>query len=173
MSFIDVHREVCGGEPICQVLPIDPFTYHSPAAGMIEPTRSIQFAERSRNRNTGWFRIREATVKRFHYDSHAQLRTLLADFTVTYNFASRIKTLRRSHALRAHRKIQNLRAEPVHRQPGPPDAGTEHLEPANYFSLVPPGSAPDGTMPCDEVCMGGHVSGRRLRQCRDPIQSHA
>lgn len=37
--------------------------------------------------------IKEATVKRFHYESHDQLRTHLADFMVAYNFARRLKTL--------------------------------------------------------------------------------
>ena len=37
--------------------------------------------------------IKEATVKRFHYDSHDQLRTHLADFMSAYNFARRLKTL--------------------------------------------------------------------------------
>jgi len=37
--------------------------------------------------------IKEATVKRFHYNSHDQLRTHLADFMAAYNFARRLKTL--------------------------------------------------------------------------------
>ncbi len=37
--------------------------------------------------------IREATVKRFHYESHEQLRVHLADFMAAYNFARRLKTL--------------------------------------------------------------------------------
>ncbi len=37
--------------------------------------------------------IKEATVKRFHDDSHDQLRTHLADFIAAYNFARRLKTL--------------------------------------------------------------------------------
>jgi transposase InsO family protein len=37
--------------------------------------------------------IKEATVKRFHYDSHDQLRTQLADFIDAYNYARRLKTL--------------------------------------------------------------------------------
>ena len=37
--------------------------------------------------------IKDATVKRFHYDSHDQLRTHLADFLAAYNFARRLKTL--------------------------------------------------------------------------------
>ena len=37
--------------------------------------------------------IKEATVKRFHYESHDQLRTHLTDFMAAYNFARRLKTL--------------------------------------------------------------------------------
>jgi hypothetical protein len=37
--------------------------------------------------------IKDATVKRFHYDSHDQLRTHLTDFLAAYNFARRLKTL--------------------------------------------------------------------------------
>jgi len=38
--------------------------------------------------------IKDATVKRFHYDNHDQLRQHLADFVAAYNFARRLKTLR-------------------------------------------------------------------------------
>ncbi|MFZ7090386.1 IS3 family transposase, partial [Primorskyibacter sp. 2E233] len=37
--------------------------------------------------------IKEATVKRYHYDSHGQLRRHLADFLYAYNFARHLKTL--------------------------------------------------------------------------------
>ena len=37
--------------------------------------------------------IKDATVKRYHYDSHVQLRVHLADFLAAYNFARRLKTL--------------------------------------------------------------------------------
>jgi transposase InsO family protein len=37
--------------------------------------------------------IKEATVQRYHYDSHNQLRTHLSDFIAAYNFAKRLKTL--------------------------------------------------------------------------------
>ena len=37
--------------------------------------------------------IKEATVKRFHYENHSQLRTHLTDFMAAYNFARRLKTL--------------------------------------------------------------------------------
>lgn len=38
--------------------------------------------------------IKEATVKRFHYDDHAQLQQHLASFIDAYNFARRLKTLK-------------------------------------------------------------------------------
>jgi len=38
--------------------------------------------------------IKEATVKRYHYDSHAQLTAHLHDFVDAYNYARRLKTLR-------------------------------------------------------------------------------
>lgn len=39
--------------------------------------------------------IKEATVKRFHYERHDQLRTHLVDFMAAYNFVRRPKTLNR------------------------------------------------------------------------------
>lgn len=38
--------------------------------------------------------IKDATVKRYHYDNHAQLRRHLADFVDAYNFGKRLKTLK-------------------------------------------------------------------------------
>jgi transposase InsO family protein len=38
--------------------------------------------------------IKEATVKRFHYDDHDQLRRHLHDFIEAYNFGRRLKTLK-------------------------------------------------------------------------------
>jgi transposase InsO family protein len=38
--------------------------------------------------------IKEATVKRFYYETHDHLRQHLADFVAAYNFARRLKTLR-------------------------------------------------------------------------------
>ena len=37
--------------------------------------------------------IKDATVKRFHYDNHEQLRAHLREFLAAYNFARRLKTL--------------------------------------------------------------------------------
>ena len=40
--------------------------------------------------------IKDATVKRFHYVSHDQLRQHLADFVAAYNLGRRLKTLKGS-----------------------------------------------------------------------------
>ncbi len=37
--------------------------------------------------------IKDATVKRYFYETHDQLRTHLRDFVDAYNFARRLKTL--------------------------------------------------------------------------------
>ena len=38
--------------------------------------------------------IKEATVQRYHYHSHAQLKQHLDDFVDAYNFGRRLKTLK-------------------------------------------------------------------------------
>jgi transposase InsO family protein len=38
--------------------------------------------------------IKDATVRRFYYESHDQLRRHLADFIAAYNFGRRLKTLK-------------------------------------------------------------------------------
>ena len=38
--------------------------------------------------------IKDATVRRFHYDAHGQLRAHLTDFVQASNFAKRLKTLK-------------------------------------------------------------------------------
>lgn len=38
--------------------------------------------------------LKDATVRRYYYDTHDQLRRHLADFLTAYNFARRLKTLR-------------------------------------------------------------------------------
>lgn len=38
--------------------------------------------------------IKDATVKRFHYETHAELRSHLSDFVNAYNFAKRLKILK-------------------------------------------------------------------------------
>ena len=38
--------------------------------------------------------IKEATIRRYHYASHEQLRIHLEQFVAAYNYARRLKTLR-------------------------------------------------------------------------------
>ena len=70
--------------------------------------------------------IKDATVKRFHYDTHDQLRHHLADFVAAYNFARRLKTLR---GLTPYEAICKAWADSpaALRRPAPPIAGTKHL----------------------------------------------
>ncbi|WP_066565796.1 IS481 family transposase [Snodgrassella sp. CFCC 13594] len=67
--------------------------------------------------------IKEATVKRFHYDDHAQLRQRLGDFIAAYNFGRRLKTLK---GLTPYEFIckqwtsdpWRFRIDPIHLMPG-------------------------------------------------------
>ena len=69
--------------------------------------------------------IKDATVKRYHYDDHDQLRRHLADFVAAYNFGTPSEDPQRPHALRVHLKMLDFRARPIQTQPTPSNAGTE------------------------------------------------
>ncbi len=67
--------------------------------------------------------IKDATVKRFHYESHDELRGHLTNFVAAYNFAKRLKTLKgltpyeficKAWANQPERFILN----PLHEMPG-------------------------------------------------------
>jgi hypothetical protein len=67
--------------------------------------------------------IKDATVKRFYYDAHDQLRHHLADFVLAYNFAKRLKTLKGlspyQFICRAWTKEpQRFNLSPLHQMPG-------------------------------------------------------
>jgi hypothetical protein len=67
--------------------------------------------------------IKDATVKRFHYTTHDQLRTHLADFVAAYNFARRLKTLRGLTPYEAicrawAEEPQRFTLNPLHQMPG-------------------------------------------------------
>ena len=67
--------------------------------------------------------IKDATVKRYHYESHDQLRQHLADFVSAYNFGRRLKTLK---GLTPYEFIckrwtiepKRFRFNPLHQMPG-------------------------------------------------------
>ena len=68
--------------------------------------------------------LKEATVKRYHYESHDQLRSRLQLFLDAYNHARRLKTLRGltpyEHILHAWTKEPDrFRINPSHHIPGP------------------------------------------------------
>jgi transposase InsO family protein len=67
--------------------------------------------------------IKEATVKRYFYDSHDQLKEHLADFIAAYNFARRLKTLKGLTPYEYICKIatnepEQFRLNPIHQMPG-------------------------------------------------------
>ena len=67
--------------------------------------------------------LKEATVRRYYYDSHDQLRQHLADFVAAYNFARRLKTLKGltpyEFICKAWVNERRLfRLDPTHQMPG-------------------------------------------------------
>ena len=68
--------------------------------------------------------LKDATVKRYHYESHGQLRQHLQLFLDAYNHARRLKTLRGltpyEHLLQVWTKDpERFRIDPSHHIPGP------------------------------------------------------
>jgi hypothetical protein len=70
--------------------------------------------------------IKDATVKRYHYDSHDQLQQHLADFVAAYNFGRRLKTLKGLTPYEFICKQWTSEPKKVQPQPAPPNARTEH-----------------------------------------------
>jgi transposase-like protein len=67
--------------------------------------------------------IKEATVQRFHYDSHDQLRGHLADFIAAYNFGRRLKILKGLSPFEFICKQwtiepERFKLDPTHQMPG-------------------------------------------------------
>lgn len=67
--------------------------------------------------------IKEVTVKRYHYDSHDQLRTHINDIISAYNFARRLKTLRDLMPYEYicsiwTKESERFRLDPIHQMPG-------------------------------------------------------
>ena len=67
--------------------------------------------------------IKEATVKRFHYDSHLQLEEHLNLFISAYNFGRRLKTLKgltpyEFICKQWTREPERFRLNPLHQMPG-------------------------------------------------------
>lgn len=67
--------------------------------------------------------IKEATVKRYHYDGHQQFEAQLADFINAYNYGRRLKTLKGltpyEYCCKTWTKKPNrFRINPTHQMPG-------------------------------------------------------
>ena len=67
--------------------------------------------------------IKQATVKRYHYDSHKQFETHLKDFVNAYNYARRLKTLKGLTPYEYICKIwtnepKRFKLNPIHQMPG-------------------------------------------------------
>ena len=81
--------------------------------------------------------IKDATVRRYYYESHDQLRTHLAEFVAAYNFARRLKTLR---GLTPYEFIckawtqepQGFTLNPLHQMPGPNTEDGRQVAQAHY-----------------------------------------
>jgi hypothetical protein len=96
--------------------------------------------------------IKEATVKRFHYGSHDQLRGHRQTFVSAYNFGRRLQTLR-GLTLRIDLQSLDKRPQPIHAEFAPSNAGTKHLARLARRSrrivpiLNPPAATPLGMRP--------------------------
>ena len=67
--------------------------------------------------------IKEATVKRYHYDSHQQFKNHLIDFVSAYNYGRRLKTLKGLTPYEYICKIwtiesKRFKIDPIHQMPG-------------------------------------------------------
>lgn len=67
--------------------------------------------------------IKEATVRRYHYDSNQQLKTFLA----AYNYARRVKTLRGLTPYEYICKCWTKDTGSVQAEPAPSHSRTKHL----------------------------------------------
>ena len=99
--------------------------------------------------------IKDATVRRYHYDTHEQLRARMTDFVSSYNFARRLKTLCGVTPYEAICKAWSaepfrFRSNPVHQMPGPNTfngrvavVDTAAVEPlSGVVAVITPATAP-------------------------------
>jgi hypothetical protein len=67
--------------------------------------------------------LKDATVKRFYYETHDQLRRHPDEFVAAYNFARRLKTLKGFtpyvHLQILDKEPQRFKLDPIHPAPEP------------------------------------------------------
>ena len=92
--------------------------------------------------------IKEATVKRYHYNSHEQLKTHLSDFINAYNYARRLKTLKGLTPYEFIVKAWTKEPEQFKLDPKPSNAGTKHniLQPMGCRLRNPPSNRIPATL---------------------------
>ncbi len=111
--------------------------------------------------------IKEATVKRYHYDTHLQLETHLTDFIGAYNYARRLKTLR---GLTPYEFIckawaddpQRFTANPHHQSTGPNSTETHPwlpTFPCPWKAVSPSGRVHRATAPKATKKLAGEAGG--------------
>jgi hypothetical protein len=101
--------------------------------------------------------LKDATVRRYYYDTHDQLRGHLGDFLAGYNFARRLKTLRGLTPLRVHLQDLDKRASTLQARPAPPNPGTKQVCPRGEFRVTPQGQRSGSPSRLTHLAMSGLV----------------
>ena len=117
-AFEHIFDRVCGEHHIEHRLTKIKHPWTNGQVERIPLTVCRQTAAGQRNRT-----IKDATVKRFHYDDHDQLRQHLANFISAYNFGRRLKTLKGLTPYEFICKQWTIEPErftlnPIHQMPG-------------------------------------------------------
>jgi hypothetical protein len=86
--------------------------------------------------------IKDATVKRYFYDTHEQLRAHLTDFLKVYNFARRLKTLKGLTPYEYLCKLWTQTPDRFTLNPNPSNAGTKQRQ-RNQTTGAQPRHDPD------------------------------
>jgi hypothetical protein len=109
---------------ICEVEPWLRHRFEQPWRGGIEH-RLTKPNHPWTNSQVEWMNrtIKDATVKRFHYETHDQLRTHISDFLAACDFARRLKTLSGLTPLEYICRIwtsepERFNLNPIHQMPG-------------------------------------------------------
>jgi Integrase core domain len=71
--------------------------------------------------------IKDATVKRYFYETHDQLRAHLRDFVDAYNLRQTPQNPQGPHPIRIRLQSLDFTASEIQTQPAPANAGTKHL----------------------------------------------
>ena len=107
--------------------------------------------------------LKDATVKRYFYETHDQLRAHLRDFVDAYNFARRLKTSQRLHPIRVRLQNLDFTARKIQTQPAPANAGTKQLADRGAMYLckyvIPRVIGADRREPKSRIPMDAMVSG--------------